>query len=203
MKFLIVGDTVDPQLYDHFRRDRFPDHIEAILSVGDLPTWYLSYLMSVFNAPLYYVRGNHDTIYDSSPPEFAHDVHGRVIEFKGLTMVGFEGAMYHGHQSAVQYTERQMRAIWKKTAWRFLLGRKIDIVLTHAPPFGIHDAEDPCHQGFLTFSRIIHKYKPRYFIHGHTHLSYGLKQNRIDIVNDTTVINGYGFHILEIEDPER
>ena len=61
--------------------------------------------------------------------------------------------MYHGHHSAVQYTERQMRAIWRKLAWRFLLGRKIDIVLTHAP-FGIHDAEDPCHQGFLTFSAL-------------------------------------------------
>jgi hypothetical protein len=28
-----------------------------------------------------------------------------------------------------------------------------------------------------------------------------LKQNRIDIVNDTTVINGYGFHILQIDRP--
>ena len=56
-EILIVGDTVDPQLYDHFRRDRFPDSIDAILSVGDLPPWYLSYLTSVFNAPLYYVRG--------------------------------------------------------------------------------------------------------------------------------------------------
>lgn len=63
MKILIVADTVDPLLYDHFRRDRFPD-IDLILSAGDLPAWYLSYLMSVFNAPLYYVRGNHDYDYD-------------------------------------------------------------------------------------------------------------------------------------------
>ncbi len=199
LKFLIVGDTVDPQLYDHFRRDRFPDSIDAILSAGDLPTWYLSYLTSVFNAPLYYVRGNHDEDYDSNPPECAQDIHGQVINFKGLTIVGFEGAMFHQHQTAIQYTERQMKAIWRKMAWRFLLGRKIDIVLTHAPPFGVHDGEDQCHKGFLTYSRIIHKYKPRYFIHGHTHLSHGLKQNRIDIVNNTTVINGYGFHILEID----
>ena len=201
MKFLIVGDTVDPQLYDHFRRDRFPDSIDAILSVGDLPPWYLSYLTSVFNAPLYYVRGNHDDNFDHNPPECGYDIHGKIINFRGLTLVGFEGSMYHQHPSAVQYTEAQMRMIWRKTAWRFLFGRTIDIVITHAPPFGIHDAEDPCHQGFLTFSRIIHKYRPRYFIHGHTHLSYGLKQNRIDVVNDTTVINGYGFHILDIDPP--
>ena len=198
MRFLIVGDTVDPQLYDHFRRDRFPDSIDAIFSVGDLPTWYLSYLTSVFNAPLFYVRGNHDAHFQS-PPECAFNIHGKVTNLKGLTIIGFEGAMHHQQGSDVEYTERQMRAIWRKMAWRFLLGRKIDIVLTHAPPFGIHDGEDPGHKGFLTFSRIIQKFKPRYLIHGHTHLSYGLKQNRIDIVNDTTVINGYGFHILEID----
>ena len=201
MKLLIVGDTVDPQLYDHFRRDRFPKSIDAILSVGDLPPWYLSYLMSVFNAPLYYVRGNHDDNYSINPPEGGDDIHGKVVSFKGLTIIGFEGSMFYHHPTAVQYTEWQMRRTWSRMRWRFLLGRKIDIVLTHAPPFGIHDAEDQCHKGFLTFSRIIHKHKPRYFIHVHTHLNYGLKQNRIDIVNDTTVINGYGFHILEIDSP--
>lgn len=200
MKFLIVGDTVDPLLYDHFRRERFPENISAILSVGDLPAWYLSYLMSVFNAPLYYVRGNHDHSYDTNPPEGGENIHGRVINFKGLTIIGFEGSMFYHSPNAVQYTEREMWWIWTKMRWRFMFGRKIDIVLTHAPPFGIHDAEDQCHRGFLTFSKIIHKYKPRYFIHGHTHLNYGLKQKRVDIVNGTTVINGYGFYILDLDE---
>ncbi|NLM55150.1 MAG: metallophosphoesterase [Firmicutes bacterium] len=199
MKFLIVGDTVDPQLYDHFRRDRFPESISAILSVGDLPAWYLSYLMSVFNAPLYYVRGNHDYSFDTNPPEGGENIHGKVVAFKGLTIIGFEGSMFYHHPQAVQYTEREMWWTWAKMRWRFWFGRRIDIVLTHAPPFGIHDADDQCHKGFLTFSRLIHKYRPRYFIHGHTHLNYGLKQKRIDIVNDTTVINGYGFYILDVQ----
>ena len=30
MKILIVADTVDPLLYDHFRRDRFPENIDLI-----------------------------------------------------------------------------------------------------------------------------------------------------------------------------
>ena len=107
--------------------------------------------------------------------------------------------MFYHHPQAVQYTEREMWWTWVRMRWRFWFGRKIDIVLTHAPPFGIHDAEDQCHKGFLTFSRLIHKYRPRYFIHGHTHLNYGLKQKRVDIVNDTTVINGYGFYILDVQ----
>lgn len=197
MKILIVADTVDPLLYDHFRRDRFPE-IELILSAGDLPAWYLSYLMSVFNAPLYYVRGNHDYDYDREPPEGGDNLDSKIVNFNGLTMVGFEGSMFYHSPKAVQRTERQMWWQWQKLKFKLMLTKKIDIILTHAPPFGIHDAEDQCHKGFLTFSKMIHKYQPTYFIHGHTHLNYGLKQKRIDVVNKTTVINGYGFHILDI-----
>lgn len=200
MKILIVGDTVDPQLYDHFRRERFPEDIAFILSVGDLPAWYLSYLMSVFNTPLYYVRGNHDTNYAKEPPEGGEDIDGRIVRIKGLTIVGFEGSMHYFSPKAVQYTERQMWWKWQKLRPGLLFQRKIDIILTHAPPLGIHDAEDQCHKGFLSFSQMIHRYKPRYFIHGHTHLNYGYKQKRIDMVNNTMVINGFGYHILELAD---
>lgn len=202
MKILIVADTVDPLLYDHFRRDRFPD-IELILSAGDLPAWYLSYLMSVFNAPLYYVRGNHDYDYDREPPEGGDNLDRKIINFNGLNMVGFEGSMFYHSPKAVQRTEREMWWHWQKLKIKLMLTKNIDIILTHAPPFGIHDAEDQCHKGFLTFSKMIHKYQPTYFIHGHTHLNYGLKQKRIDVVNKTTVINGYGFHILDIGENQK
>lgn len=90
--------------------------------------------MSVFNAPLYYVRGNHDDNYAQNPPDGGENIHGKVVYFKGLTIIGFEGSMFYHHPSAIQYTERQMRSIWRRMAWRFRFGRKIDIVLTHAPP---------------------------------------------------------------------
>lgn len=198
MKILIVADTVDPLLYDHFRRDRFPD-IKLILSAGDLPAWYVSYLMSVFNTPLYYVRGNHDYDYDREPPEGGDNIDASIVKFKGLTMLGFEGSMFYHSPRAVQRTEKQMWWQWQRLRLKLSLIKKLDLVLTHAPPYGIHDSDDQCHKGFLTFSKIIHKYKPKYFIHGHTHLNYGIKQKRIDVVNNTTVINGYGYHILDTE----
>ncbi len=201
MIILIVGDTVDPALYDHFRRDRFPETIDLILSVGDLPSWYLSYLMSVFNAPLYYVRGNHDKSYEENPPEGGENLDGRLVQFRELVLLGFEGSMFYHSPKAVQYTERQMWWKWQRLRPKLLLQKKVDILLTHAPPLGIHDAEDQCHRGFLVFSQIIYRYRPRYFIHGHTHLNYGYKQKRIDVVNDTEVINGYGYHILHL--PEK
>ncbi|QLQ07363.1 MAG: hypothetical protein HZY76_15965 [Anaerolineae bacterium] len=34
-------------------------HIDAIVSCGDLPFYYLEYLAGVLNAPTYFVFGNH------------------------------------------------------------------------------------------------------------------------------------------------
>ncbi len=203
MKLLVVGDTVDPQLYDHFRRSRFPEDIRFIVSVGDLPAWYLAYLMSVFDVPLYYVRGNHDFRFDENPPEGAENLDGRIVSVSGLNVLGFEGSMYYQAQHAVQRTEREMWLVWQKVRPQILLRRRVDIVVAHAPPFGIHDGEDECHRGFLTFSKLIHRYRPRFFIHGHTHLNYGYRQKRVDVVNHTTVVNGYGYYVLNlgIDDP--
>lgn len=95
--------------------------------------WYLSYLMSVFNAPSTMSAATTMTIMPRIP-DGGENIHGKVVYFKGLTIIGFEGSMFYHHPSAIQYTERQMRSIWRRMAWRFRFGRKIDIVLTHAPP---------------------------------------------------------------------
>jgi predicted phosphodiesterase len=58
MRIHSVSDYVVSALYDSFEDERFPK-IDLILSCGDLPPEYLSNLYTSFNAPLYYVRGNH------------------------------------------------------------------------------------------------------------------------------------------------
>ena len=78
MKLLSVSDYVVSTLNDNFDAERFPN-IDLILSCGDLPPEYLSYLFSSFNAPLYYVRGNHDIRYDSKPPDGCIDLNARLI----------------------------------------------------------------------------------------------------------------------------
>jgi Icc-related predicted phosphoesterase len=106
--------------------------------------------------------------------------------------------MWYGGRG-IEYTERQMH--WKLHKLKFQIWRKggIDIVLTHAPPKGIHDGKDVCHTGFSSFRKLIEKYKPRYFIHGHTHVSYGYSREKITQFQGTKVINVDGYHILEIE----
>ena len=40
-------------------------------------------------------------------------------------------------------------------------------------------------------------YRPRYFVHGHIHHSYGFKIPRLSAYGDTTVINACGSYSFE------
>lgn len=197
LNILVVADHIDPLLYDYYRPERFPA-IDVILSCGDLKQWYLSYLMSTFNAPLYYVRGNHDISYETRPPDGGENIHGRIIRFQGIRIMGLEGSRVYTRQ-AVQHSEREMYFTYLKmkfSLWRY---GGVDIVISHAPPLGIHDQKDPCHTGFATFNKIIERYQPRYFFHGHTHLTYGRQRKRVTALGNTHVINSYGFYLLDYE----
>ncbi len=67
MRILTVSDRVEPLLYERFDKRFFPA-VDLVLSCGDLPPEYLTFLASTFKVPLFYVRGNHDIRYDTSPP---------------------------------------------------------------------------------------------------------------------------------------
>ena len=197
IKVLVVADTVHPILYEYFDKERFSD-IDVILSAGDLRPKFLSYLVSMLNKRCYYVRGNHDKIYGKEPPLGCQDLHGKLVVHEGIRILGLEGSMWYGGQG-VEYRETQMcwKVFWLGSRIRWNKG--IDIVLTHAPPQGTHDGKDICHTGFTSFARLIKKYKPRYFIHGHTHGSYGYTREKITKVNGTQVVNVDGYYTFEIE----
>ena len=59
MRILTVSDKVEPVLYGPYIRERV-GQIDLILACGDLPYYYLEYIVSLLDRPLYYVHGNHD-----------------------------------------------------------------------------------------------------------------------------------------------
>lgn len=85
---------------------------------------------------------------------------------------------------------------------RFLLWRSrgVDVVVTHAPPMGVGDADDPAHRGFEALLKLLKKYRPQYLLHGHVHLRYGTDQTRERQHGDTTVINCTERYVLELPD---
>jgi len=79
-------------------------------------------------------------------------------------------------------------------------GRALDILVTHSPPWKIHDDNDLPHQGIKAFRWLIDVFKPTYHLHGHIHVY------RRDVVTETQigptkVINTYGFRELEMKTP--
>lgn len=198
MKILTISDIVVPELSDRFDPSRFRG-VELILSCGDLPPEYLSSLRQRLDAPLFYVRGNHDIRFRSTPPVGCTDIHQRRIQFQGLRIMGLEGSRWY-NGGPIQYREYQMRRmLWRM--WPLLwFGRGVDIVITHAPPRHIHDAEDRCHRGFECFLQLISRFRPRYFIHGHIHAHFADPSQRVTLVGRTRVINTFACHLLEVND---
>jgi len=201
MKILTVSDQIEPALYDNFKIDRFPG-INLIISCGDLPPEYLSFLVSSFNVPLYYVRGNHDIRHDGYRPDGCTDLDGKIEVYRGLRILGLEGSHWYNGQPH-QYTERQMRKKIRRVRTKIWRLKGLDIIITHAPPRHIHDAEDQCHRGFESFRDLIDRYSPPYFIHGHMHFNYSEDARRMTLLNNTKVINSYGYYVFEISNDPR
>ncbi len=224
MRILCVSDQVDPVVYSSAIRDRFKD-VDLVLSAGDLPMEYLSFIVSALNKPLLFVFGNHNldelTLYRPRA-----DVRGRPLDvpWPSRDLMASSGAVYAGFRvvregrllvaglggsrwyngGANQFTNLQMAlrvlCLIPALVWnRIFRGRFLDILLTHAPPAGIHDRTDPCHRGFLPFLWFMRTFHPRFLVHGHVHL-YDLASPRVSEYRGTTVVNAFSHYLLEWED---
>ena len=203
MRILLVSDTESEYIWDHFEAERF-EGVDLIISCGDLKSDYLSYIATVIHAPVFYVHGNHDTEYIDNPPGGCDSIEDKLVVFKGLRILGLGGSMkynYHKENSVppFQYTEKQMAQRIRKLRLQLFLNKGFDILVTHAPAFGISDGEDVCHSGFKSFLPLLEKYRPRYFFHGHMHLQFGRAPRFVEF-KDTTVIDAAGYYILDIQE---
>ncbi len=207
MRVLAVSDQVNEQLYGPAVMQVACD-VDLVLSCGDLPSDYLEYILSTLNVPLLYVMGNHGGAGGDKPePEGAENIDGRLVESKGLWIAGLEGSMRYNNRPLYQYTETQMRAKIARLSPALMLnrlqsGRYLDILITHAPPFGIHDGTDLPHHGFKSLVWFIDHYQPRYVIHGHMHV-YDNREPVVTQRGKTTIVNTYGYRILDIPNPSQ
>lgn len=196
MKILFIADEESKLYWDFFKKDYF-EGVDLIVSCGDLKASYLSFLATMLPIPVLYVRGNHDDKYDTNPPEGCICIEDRVYVYKGVRIMGLGGSNRY-KPGINQYTERQMCKRVRKMRFKIWCHKGVDILVTHSPARGLNDDEDQCHKGFEVFNALIDKYKPKYFVHGHVHLTYGRKFKREDQVGDTKVINAYEKYIIEV-----
>ncbi|MEM6528913.1 MAG: metallophosphoesterase [Chloroflexota bacterium] len=195
-----MSDTVMPQMESAVNLRRRYNDIELIVSCGDMPAVYLEFITSILNVPLFYVRGNHDERYEEKPPG-GDDLHGRLLEYRGLTFYGLEGSMRY-NRSPIQYTEGEMSRMVIKAYPNLTYNRmsrgKLDFFVAHSPPRGIHDAEDIPHRGFKSMLRFMDWYRPRYMLHGHVH-TWDRRKQTVTQYNETCIMNINPVTVIDVE----
>jgi Icc-related predicted phosphoesterase len=215
VKILAISDEVVDSLYSPRIKDRFAD-VDLVLGCGDLPYYYLEFVVTMLDVPLYYVPGNHD-----KPEQYLSD--GRIIHraegcepldgrlacvtarhsAESVLLGGLGGSLRYNLEKPHQYTQAEMLNRVLGLVPRLLLnhlrfGRYLDILVTHAPARGIHDGSDLAHTGFDAFLRLMDWFHPRFLLHGHSHVY------RSDAVTSsrygrTEVLNVYPYRVIELE----
>jgi Icc-related predicted phosphoesterase len=187
---------------------------DMVLGCGDLPFDYLEYLVSRLDVPLFYVPGNHDP--DLKPPDTTWtpartalpdpgaqgcvNVDGRVVEERGWRIAGLGGSLRYkagpNQYSQGQMGRRALRLEFALRLKRLQRGRKLDILVTHAPPFGLAEAKDAAHVGFVSFLRLIRNFRPALAVHGHVH-PYGraIAERQIGA---TLVVNVVPWRVIDV-----
>lgn len=210
-RILAIADEVDEGLYtDKLARHR-PD---LVLSCGDLPFDYLEYVVSRLDVPLVYVPGNHDPEVRSQDPTWAplraerpqagpqgcDNADGRVIVAAGVRIAGLGGSMRY-KPGPNQYSDAEMR--WRALSLEMRMklnparaARKLDVLLTHAPPLGWGAGDDLAHRGFAAFERLVRELTPRLLIHGHVH-PYGRAPVERKLAG-TQIINAVPARLIEL-----
>jgi Icc-related predicted phosphoesterase len=210
IKVLAVSDQVVERIYHLAAKGHFKD-VDLILGCGDLPYTYLEYLVSVLNIPLYYVPGNHDPGYNTerslSYAEGGSNLDLKTAHAKGLSLAGLGGSIRYRPDGVNQYTQRQtfLRAcrLLPRVLFSYMrYGRRLDILITHSPPFEIHDDDTNAHQGFKALNFLIRMARPRYLLHGHTHFFRNNLEDCVTQVGRTTIMNVFPYKVIEIDSEE-
>ena len=198
MKILAISDEECPALWDYYTPGRLDDY-DLIISCGDLNAKYLSFLVTMAKCPVLYVHGNHDVNYDQVPPEGCDCIDGHIVEYNGIRILGLGGCRRY-HPGPHQYSDSEMRRRILRLSWKLKRLGGVDIVVTHAPPAGLGDDEDPAHWGFDALVSFLDKYRPKFLVHGHVHTSYNHQIPRVIEYGDTKVINACERYVFEVED---
>jgi len=206
VKILALSDEVVERLYSLCDRGYFSD-IELILGCGDLPYEYLENLVTLLNVPLLYVPGNHDPNYRSGEPltcaEGGTNLDLKSKRVKRFLISGFGGSIRYRPRGTNQYTQTEAYARAFRLLPGFLLnriqyGRSLDILITHSPPFGIHDDDTHAHKGLKAINWLIRVARPRYHFHGHTHFQRRNISPSETNHGLTKIMNIYPYKILEV-----
>jgi hypothetical protein len=199
IRLLAVSDEIDPSLWDHLDREALGP-LDLLVSSGDLPPHYLSYLEGSLRVPFVFVTGNHDL-----ETAWAHEADrllpwrkngARLTEAAGLSIALFDwpGTDKIRTRSQDWITWRQALGLWLAV----LLGaRRPDIVVSHVAPDQLLDPRDLYHRSFPAYRWLARRLRPALWLHGHT--TPASVPERVTHLGPTTSVNVTGAYLVELE----
>jgi Icc-related predicted phosphoesterase len=178
MRLLIIADD------DDLAKIAVEGPFDVLISCGDLSDRViLQTAQRAGCAHIFAVKGNHDS---SAPfPSPIVDLHLRTERVGGLIFGGFQGAWKYKPRGNYLYEQDAV-------AGMIALFPPVDVFVAHNSPRHIHDRDDEIHIGFEAFTAYIQRSKPRFFFHGHQHVS---RETRIGTTN---VVGIYGMNSFEL-----
>ena len=171
MRIMAIADEPSPRLWGELCREALSG-VDLILSAGDLPAKYLSFLTCFTNAPIVYVHGNHDDHYKNEPPEGCLCADGKIVRVKGVRILGLGGSIRYRPDGVNMYSEKEMASRISSLHRHIRAAGGFDVLLTHAPIRGFGDQEDLAHRGFECFGPLLDAWHPAVMVHGHVHQAY-------------------------------
>ncbi|MCL4258278.1 MAG: metallophosphoesterase [Anaerolineales bacterium] len=206
MRVLALSDQVLDFVYTPAVAQRF-GAVDLVIGCGDLPYYYLEFLVDTLGKPVFFVRGNHAPNVEYSQTEEreapwgAIDLHRKLVHHNGLILAGFEGSLRY-RRGPFMYTQSEMWLMVLGMLPRLLYnrlryGRALDVLVTHAPAWDVSDRQDTAHRGFKAFRWLLRTFKPKHHLHGHIHL-YDRNEPAIIQFERTQVVNAYGYQELEL-----
>jgi uncharacterized protein len=187
MKIIAIADRPPrTPIRETVERER-PD---LIVTLGDLDMYALRGLDMITTVPKIGVYGNHcsGNYFEDLGIE---NMHLKTKEIGGVLFGGFEGSVRYKPGDAPLYTEEEAAALLRDFPY-------VDVMIAHSPPRGMHDEDDPAHQGLAALRAYVLEKRPRYFLHGHTYVSTGLRE---DALGDTKVVHIYADQVLRLDVP--
>ncbi len=170
--------------------DALVGHLEAgpvdlLISLGDLWDSTIEKACARYGPKMTLaVRGNHDS--DAPFASFIAPLHGTMEHYAGMTFGGFNGSWRYKPRGHHLYDQEEVSRALRSFP-------RVDVFVAHNSPARCHERDDDVHQGFEGFRDYILRAKPKYFLHGHQHLS------ATTTIGSTTVIGVFGETIIDFE----
>ncbi|MFH1611181.1 MAG: metallophosphoesterase [Patescibacteria group bacterium] len=185
MRILAIADRPP---FEPIKEILSKQHIDIIVTLGDLEMHQIRELESINNIPKLGVYGNHCS--GMYMDELGiQNMHLNTVKINGITFGGFEGSVKYKESSAKMYTQEEASTLLRDFPY-------VDVMLCHAPPYGVNDEPgDLTHAGLIGLREYVEKKSPKYLFHGHTYPTQG---KLITNLGSTKIEYVFGSRIVEI-----